>query len=88
MPDYQEIINDIEKAKRLSERANSMLNVALIRLQTLQSQADYEANQMGEAYKKGYIDAGIEGLTKGTLRSTIDDIDELTSGELKSTWKK
>lgn len=75
MPDYQEIINDIEKAKRFSERANAMLNVALIRLQALESEARYQENQMGQELE-------------GTLRSTINEIDRLTGGELKSSWKK
>lgn len=75
MPEYQEIINDIEKAKRLIERGNAMLNVAVIKLNVLESEARYQEDQMGEELE-------------GTLRSKINEIDKLSGGELKSSWKK
>lgn len=92
MPDYEEIINDLKKAKKnlMAPETSAYIDSALIKLIALQSQQNYEIKQMGDAYKEGYIDKGIEELTKpeGTIRSTIDEIDRLSSGELKSTWKK
>jgi len=58
------------------------INLVLIDLMVLKGQEDYEANQMGIDYWKAF-----ENST-GTLRSTINDLDDLTMGELKSTWGK
>lgn len=75
MTDYNNIIKDLLKAR-------AEIDKALKAVLELQAQQDLEVEEMGKAYWKEF-----EGNT-GTLRSTINDLDKLTGGELKSTWSK
>ena len=75
MIDYDKIIKDLLKAR-------TNLDLALKEVMELQAQQDLEANQMGKDYWIEFED------NTGTLRSTINDLDKLTGGELKSTWKQ
>lgn len=75
MTDYNNIIKDLLKAR-------ADIDLALKAVIGLQAQQDLEVEEMGKDYWKEF-----EGNT-GTLRSTINDLDKLTGGELKSTWSK
>lgn len=75
MTDYNDIIKDLLKAR-------ADIDLALKAVIGLQAQQDLEIEDMGRDYWKEF-----EGNT-GTLRSTINDLDKLTGGELKSTWSK
>lgn len=75
MTDYNNIIKDLLKAR-------ADIDLALKAVIGLQAQQDLEIEDMGRDYWKEF-----EGNT-GTLRSTINDLDKLTGGELKSTWSK
>lgn len=75
MTDYNNIIKDLLKAR-------ADIDLALKAVIGLQAQQDLEVEEMGRDYWKEF-----EGNT-GTLRSTINDLDKLTGGELKSTWSK
>lgn len=75
MTDYNNIIKDLLKAR-------ADIDLALKAVIELQAQQDLEIEDMGRDYWKEF-----EGNT-GTLRSTINDLDKLTGGELKSTWGK
>jgi hypothetical protein len=74
MTDYNNIIKDLLKAR-------ADIDLALKAVIGLQAQQDLEVEDMGRDYWKEF-----EGNT-GTLRSTINDLDKLTGGEI-SRWQK
>ena len=86
---YDKHIELLNEAKHLYATGKSPLtkiNLVLIDLMTLKGQDDYQANVMGKELVKELRKAVDK--PQGTLRSEIDKINELTAGELKSTWKR
>ena len=85
MNDYKEIIKYLNEAKDAylkDVEPLTYINLALIELAKLDKQQEIEINQMGKDYWKEFED------NTGTLRSTINDLDNLTGGQLKSTWSE
>lgn len=81
----KEMIKTLNRAKDAYIKGDSPLvpiNLVLMELMNLESIENYQANEMGKDYWKQFED------NTGTLRSTINDLDKLTGGELKSTWSK
>ena len=86
---YDKHIELLNEAKHLYATGKSPLtkiNLVLIDLMTLKGQDDYQANVMGKELVKELRKAVDK--PEGTLRGEIDNIDKLTGGELKNSWKR
>ena len=82
MKDYNDIIRILKDSVDKMNKATNQVYTIITCLEALQAVEDEQANQMGKHYWEEF-EKGT-----GTLRSTINDLDKLTGGELKSTWKQ
>ena len=70
---YNDSIKILKDSVAKMNKATNQVYTIITYLEALQAVEDQQANEMGRELE-------------GTLRSTINDLDKLSGGELKSTW--
>lgn len=70
---YNDSIKILKDSVAKMNKATNQVYTIITYLEALQAVEDQQANEMGRELE-------------GTLRSSINDLDKLSGGELKSTW--